>query len=478
MAVKRKTESASASTSAVAQHPAYTLSNILDEEDVTQLVKLYPTHLSNAAATDINRNQTDYVYVMNWLYQYRGFIKLQSEYFDADLFEMELLDPALLQDINIFANKMRLNLISTLQNSKLSSLANFEAIFRLWFGIETPLGGVEEEYDENGALVTASNSASLGQLPTFGILNINDKFTILAILMRYISEYPSFRSFVDKSGLLLEQLRITPFYVHSSTAGTVEEYYLLFEDTRLYKRTVKHSKVTIPRKRAETKPSDSYNFDVVSIEFELFYRDIYEFNEYYKGLGKTKSAKAIAAQLKKYVDVMFQLELKKRKVLTSRRKELQMAALLATRKRSSRLEAKEMKRQEEESERLRLQEEELKIAGLRRLEKRRLMQERVEQGKIENSRENRLKLRQEQWARSNQQTPTPQPEGEEMTDEVTLESPVQVQLLPNQVEMSTESHAFIPNNVSEEFNIVSIEPPYNNGSSHTPNGELLTFALS
>ncbi|KAG7193325.1 uncharacterized protein KQ657_000741 [Scheffersomyces spartinae] len=454
MAVKRKAGPTASTTSVGSvgslEHPALSLSNIFNNEEITQLQKLHPIHLPNTSDTSINRNGTDYVYVINWLYQCRGFVKLQSEYFDVDLFEMELLDSSHSSDINVFSNRLRLNLISTLQSSKLSSLANFEAIFRLWFGIDTPLGGIDEE-DENdingGDVNVVKVDTGTGPLPTFNSLNINDKFTILAIIMRYISDYLAFRTFIDKSGLSVEQLRITPFFIHTSAPGTVEEYYHLFDNTRLYKRTIKHSPVTIPRKRSETKGSSTYNFDVVSIAFELFYNDIYEFNEYYKNnvvKSKTKLARAIGSQLKSHLDQMFQLELKKRKVLAARRKELQMATLLATRKRSSRLEAKEMKRQEEEDERLKLQEEELKIAGLRRLEKRRLLQEKLEQEKVQNSREHRLKLRQ---AQSTQQTPEPEV-GPEVEPEVEPEAEPKVEIAAEPVESNdstaTELHPIEP----------------------------------
>jgi hypothetical protein len=132
-------------------------------DQIATLDKLQPIILPNQspqlyetqALKDL-RTSYKYIYVINWLYHCRGFIKLQSEYFDVDIFELELLNYFPTNSFllnaedqpninNLFIYKLKIHLITALQNSKLSSVNNFEKIFRLWFGANTPLGGKEED---------------------------------------------------------------------------------------------------------------------------------------------------------------------------------------------------------------------------------------------------------------------------------------------------------------------------------------------
>ena len=66
------------------------------------------------------------------------------------------------------------------------------------------------------------------------------------------------------------------------------------------------------------------------------------------------------------IDTIFNNEIKKRKYLINKRKEIQMVNLLAVRKRSSRLEAKKQRQEELDRQR----EEESKYAAERRFERR------------------------------------------------------------------------------------------------------------
>lgn len=74
----------------------------------------------------------------------------------------------------------------------------------------------------------------------------------------------------------------------------------------------------------------------------MIYKNIYEFNEYLTTIRKKPTFKPLYNKLssKLIVESIFDNEIKKRKFLTARRKEIQMVNLLAVRKRSSRLEQK------------------------------------------------------------------------------------------------------------------------------------------
>lgn len=384
-------------------HPANSLSYGNDEQ-ISALLKLQPIYMptdkhANQDTLDKVRSSYKYLYVINWLYQCRGYVKLQSEYFDIDLFEIELLNmvyPPPVDESILFINKLKLALISTVQNSKCSSLNNFEKIFRLWFGVETPLGGNEDEDDINPE-------------PKFDDLLMEDKFEILFILISYITQYQNFRNYLDKNNVSSDVTRILPVYSEVVKQGTTEEYILLFDNTRLYKRIITFPELTIPKKRklAPEFPEEFFDpekFDIESTTFEIISKNIYDLNSFLLDIytkRKQKKFKILYSNLadEDVFESIFNAEIKKRKILTNRRKELQLANLLATRKRSSRLEAKEKQRQEE----LRLlklqEEEELKVAAEKRLERRRMVKDQISNTNSVStnsstlSREERLKLR-------------------------------------------------------------------------------------
>ncbi|EGW34588.1 uncharacterized protein SPAPADRAFT_60017, partial [Spathaspora passalidarum NRRL Y-27907] len=302
--VAKGSKSSTPATSAEESHPAYSL-KIGSADQKQTLAKHHPVKLPNQ--NEYNTEELDnlrasfkYIYVINWLYNFRGFLKLQSELFDVDLFELELLNyfpsggyGASEQQSVLFIDKLKLNLISTLQNSKLSSLNNFEKIFRLWFGIETPLGGKEEEEDE--AEETANTKHEEEVDIKFDQLKISDKFEILYILISYISNYSKFRDWIDKTGLTFDQLRVNSIFTPPSKNSSQDEYFLLFEDNRLYKRTITYNQLVIPKKRKlspenpnEYFNSNSFDVNMSKIKFELVYKDIYELNEYLKKSHKIK----------------------------------------------------------------------------------------------------------------------------------------------------------------------------------------------
>lgn len=368
----------SGSPSIPPEHPAFQLSYGTNEQ-VQTLSKLHPIYISHENLPLFEklktlRNDYRYLYVINWIYNYRGYLKLQSEYFDVDLFEMELLglvNPPPIDENALFIGKLKAALTNSLQTSKSAKVNDFEEAFRLWFGFETILGADPE--NEDG-------------LPskTFETLSIEGMFDVLFTIIRFISLYSQFRSYLSKCNLPLEELRVDPVF-SKANRGThsTKRYILLFDRTRLYEMTSHYPELVIPKKRSLSPnvPEEAFKaeqFDVTSIEFQLISSNIYEFNDYLVelyGKRKNKEMKKLYSALTAQAtfESIFEAEIRKRKYLTNRRKEVQLANLLATRKRSSRLEAKQKQRQEE-LEQLRLQEEEeMRNAPERRLQRRRMI---------------------------------------------------------------------------------------------------------
>ncbi|CCE85381.1 Piso0_004972 [Millerozyma farinosa CBS 7064] len=369
-------------------HPAHGLS-YGSTEKVQTLMKLHPTYMPNTVLSnekELNevRSSYNYVYVMTWLSNYRGFVRLQSELFDVDLFEIELLNivnPPPVDESVLFINKLKLALISALQNAKCSLINNFENIFRLWFGYDTPLQGkelTEEEEEEE------QEKQEIESSPKFDFLSFKDKIEILYLLTSYISSYHTFRSYVDRSNFSPDLMRFTPIFSEKgSQNGTTVEYVLAFEGTRLYKQVIEYTELSIPKKRKEapTDPEEEIEpeqFDVKSVKFELICKNIYELDEFLIKIypnRKVKKNKILYSELAndEVIEGILNTEIRKRKFISSRRKELQLANLLATRKRSSRLEAKEKQKQEEFKLMRAKEAEELKMAAQRRSERRHLL---------------------------------------------------------------------------------------------------------
>ncbi|KGT64611.1 hypothetical protein MEK_05392 [Candida albicans 12C] len=389
-----------------ASHPIHSL-NIGNQDQIASLSKQTPIILLNQQEENgfqtpelvALRNSNKYVFVINWLYNYRGYLKLQSELFDVDLFELELLGFFSAFDLSsLFINKLKLALITSVQNSKHVELEDFEFVFRSHFGSDSPLG-VQTDNEQDSV--------------KFDLLNITEKFDILYILINYISKYSKFRDWTEKQGLAT---RLDPLFKLSST-----EYFSLFDDNRLYKRTITYYPLTIPKKRKLSPESpqdyfDSEVFDVKDVKFELIYKNIYEFNEYLTKIKKSSAHKLLYTKLagksSAIIDTIFNNEIKKRKYLINKRKEIQMVNLLAVRKRSSRLEAKKQRQEELDRQR----EEESKYAAERRFERRMKLKntENIDTGKL--SRDQRMKLRQlnNESTPETETNPTPEPEQPEV----------------------------------------------------------------
>ena len=128
---------------------------------------------------------------------------------------------------------------------------------------------------------------------------------------------------------------------------SLTEYFSLFDDNRLYKRTITYYPFNHSQEKLSPEsPQDYFEekvFDVKDVKFELIYKNIYEFNEYLTKIKKSLAHKLLYTKLagksSAIIDTIFNNEIK-RKYLINKRKEIQMVNLLAVRKRSSRLEAK------------------------------------------------------------------------------------------------------------------------------------------
>lgn len=374
------------------------------DEQVQLLMKLHsvqiPTErLADKEALNKVRSSNEYIYVINWLYVCRGFVKLQSEHFDVDLFEIELLNmvnPPPVDDSILLINKLKRGLTTVLKNPRLSHVSNFEQMFRIYFGVDTALGGKEDENDEMPE-------------PTFEHLLFGQKFEILFTVLSYVSSFSSFKNFMERGSVPFDSMKASPLYseVDRESHKTID-FLLLFDCQCLVKRTIHYHELIVEKKKTDGFSMDNYDdsqFDVASVEFEVLARGIYQLNSFLLDIydkRKQRKYKTLYSQLATddVFDSLYAAEIIKRKILVNRKKELQLANLLATRKRSSRLEAKE-KQKEEELTLLKIQEqEEMRHATERRLKKRRRMKEEQEshretipQSSTSLSREERLKQR-------------------------------------------------------------------------------------
>lgn len=378
------TSSKSATPAPINDHPALELRIGTPDEKAT-LSKLTPISLPNDDLVESLqksypkdkrwrefRNDYRYIYVINWMYQCRGYIKLASEHFDADLFEIELfniVNPPPIDDLSLVLHKARLALVSRVHGRKAESLAVFESLYRSHFGINTPLGGLEES-EENEHMTT--------DLPTFDDLYIDEKIEILYSLIFKVTQYADFREYLERNKIAPEFARPSLLYraFDPKQPGTLEDYLLVFDGTAMYKRIVKVAPLEIPAKRrlSPEDPEEYFGedaFDAQSIKYELIYKDVFRLEELIEELKINRNKKKnrlLLDVIKKPAAIsnVFDYEIRKRRILMSRKKENEMARLLATRKKSSRLEAKIKQRAEIEQERKLRELEEQQYAPTRR----------------------------------------------------------------------------------------------------------------
>lgn len=380
-------------TPAVQDHPALDL-RIGKPDERSALSKVYPLslpnddlveHLQQTYPKDKRwrefRNDYRYIYVVDWMYQCRGYLKLANDHFDVDSFEIELfnlVNPPPLDDLSLILHKARLALISKVHGKKAESLALFEPLYRVYFGTDLPLGGTEnsEEVDvSDGAELTVKQAEDL---PTFDDLYIDEKIDILYDLMYEVSLYADFRDYVEKHIPHPDFARPLLLFrgKDPKRPAVLEDYILVFDGTAMYKRTVVVPPMEIPKKRlmSPQNPQEDFGeeaFDAKKITYELVYKDIFTLDTLIQELlvhRNYKKNRLLLEVIKKPAAIsnFFFYETEKRRIIMSRKKENEMAHLLATRKKSSRLEAKKKQRHEEEQEKKLQELEELKYATTRR----------------------------------------------------------------------------------------------------------------
>lgn len=385
--------SSKSATPAAQDHPALDL-HIGKPDERSALSKVYPLslpndelveHLQQTRPKDKRwwefRNDYRYIYVVNWMYQCRGYLKLANEHFDVDLFEIELfnlVNPPPLDDLSLILHKARLALISKVHGKKAESLALFEPLYRVYFGTNSPLGGLTESEEADVTDTAALTAKQSADLPTFDDLYIDEKIDILYDLMYEVSLYSDFRDYVEKHVTHLDYARPLVLFhgKDPKRPGFLEDYILVFDGTAMFKRTVVFPPMEIPKKRllSPQNPDEEFGesaFDAKKITYELVYKDIFTLDaliEELKVHRNYKKNRLLLEVIKKPAAIsnVFSYEIQKRRILMSRRKENEMAHLLATRKKSSRLEAKQKQRHEEEQERKLQELEELKYATTRR----------------------------------------------------------------------------------------------------------------
>lgn len=358
---------------APADHPAHSL-KLGAGEKTAALAKLTPVKMPNETIVeDLQKSypddkrwrkfraDPDYIFVMQWILQCRGYVKLALEHFDTDTFEMDLFGQVPDDEETLLLSRLRVSLLLKIHGKK-ALLAQFEPLFRVYFGSDTPLKGPKNNDD----------FAAPG-LPKFDDLFIDEKFNILALLMAEVSLYQDFRDFIDKNKLPPMLLRPESLW-REAKGAVVEEFIVVFDGTAGYKRTTKAKELLVPKKRDEapTDPDSELGprpFDL-TVTYEPIFRDIYQLDAVVAELlaKKTKKNRTILDVLKHpdFVENMFAVETKKRRIIHHRRKETEMARLLATRKRSLRLEAKEKIKAIEEQERKTQELEDLQYAVMRR----------------------------------------------------------------------------------------------------------------
>lgn len=356
-----------------------------DPEDIAALAKQAPARPLNDTFVESLRKQhpqderwstfrssNQYVYVMSWMYQCRTYAKLGNEWFDTDLFEVELFNlthPQPIDDMNLLVNRVRHHLLLRIHGKKLASLALFDPLFRMYFGSDTPMGGPVGD-DEDFALPKYRG---------FDSLYIDEKIDILYRLMTECAYYADFRDHLERSKAEPDLLR--PFCIfqqHDKKTATTEEYLFLYEGTALYKRIITYPELVVPHKRSESAPypETAYPaeaFDVESVRYELIFRDVFGLDAYVRELKehpKLKKNRALLEVLQHPENVahVYSCELRKRRFLANRRRDYEVRQVLAVRKRSTRIEAKERQVEEEQRQEKvkQLDQEDIRVAARRR----------------------------------------------------------------------------------------------------------------
>lgn len=318
-------------------------------DQLAALEKLQPAQLpvntlSESHELYLVRLSLFYVYSINWIYNFKGYLRLTSEYFDVELFEMELLDllnPPPLDPSVLFINKLKSQIIHALTNSNKLQYNDFDIVIKKSF-INTPLA----------------------EDTLFDRLSLLDKFELLFTIFNYFSGLGNFRTFLEKTPEL-DMTLYSNILKTTIVKNKREDWLMLFNNTKIYKRTIEYPDMDVPKKRKDSPQDpedfyyDKFDIDLASMTFSIELWSLDNFNEYTK---KGPKSGIRLLHNKDFQLNVVQSEIKKRKIIQNRRKEYQMLNLMATRKKSSRLEARERQKQYEEDQEKDEKERQLKLA--------------------------------------------------------------------------------------------------------------------
>ncbi|CAH6720652.1 hypothetical protein CLIB1444_04S04896 [[Candida] jaroonii] len=287
-----------------------------------QLSKFPPLPLSTLSSDhEIHevRKSFFYIYVVNWLSNHKAYLRLSSEYFDIDLFEMELLNlfnPPPLDESVLFLSKLKVSIVNQISGSR---DMDFDDVIKKSF-IGTPL---ESSHFDNLSLI--------------------DKFEVFYVILDHFSGLSTFRSFIEKNDLP------TNFQIlNTEVSDNVKTEWFLIID-KLYKRTITYPNMNVPLKRKDS-PEDPETFFVnqfdISLQQMTFDIEVWSLDDYNKFIPSLKKSTPFKHfKTLEFQDFLVGLELKRRKNITNKKKEYQLINLMATRKKSSRLQAKELERE-------------------------------------------------------------------------------------------------------------------------------------
>lgn len=329
-------------------HPANKLTYI--EEDIKLQLQKTPFQLIIEAENyqqQLNdlRNDWKYAVVLQWLYLFRGAIRLSGEPFSVDILEEELVgltEPTLL-------NKITTNLVFVLLGAKVT-VEDFSFKARYVLGDTTTVLGTEDDPVD------------------FDLLSLVDKFDVLYQLVFQLQYTDNFRKQVEKYEKENE-LRMEPIFEDG------EESYFLLSDNRIYSRKLnKFPKLAIPRKFKYAKKIDpEVEFADIepNFEWECVANGIYQIHDFLVSIAKDKKMKPLFNNIKQHINIIAEDDLNRRKKVIKRKREQQLHEMVNNRKRSSRLQEREEqmrieKEKQEAEEELRRQEQ-ARIKAARKL---------------------------------------------------------------------------------------------------------------
>ncbi|GME83667.1 unnamed protein product [Ambrosiozyma monospora] len=381
-------------------HPADNLSKLIDEDARAQLQKtppvLYIEQDQYLPELTTIRNNHKYTFIVQWLYLLKHVIKLQDA-FEVGNWEEELVGIA----TPVFFNNLKIKLIQYLNGYKMTpELVRVEFTEQLNKILGRHHASQFQNGVEKGQLEESQvNEEEEDNYIDYESLELNEQLNVIYDLVQLANHksIDNLRKNVDKHEKPQEEMKLEPVFVVDSPNGIREEWFVP-EDGRLYYKKTQFQKMEIPKKRKECneKIQDPLAYfpdiDPVLLEWSCLTVGIYQFDEFLADLKKKAGKKTTSQEYKLYSKLAHEYgkvlaqDMKKRKEALARKRQIEMQALMANRKRSSRLEAKERQRQEEEERRQEEEERRREQAAELRLAKRQKMKEQMYQNATASSR--------------------------------------------------------------------------------------------